>query len=96
MGRINPIKTPIMAMFGPVPTELQSTAAGRDVVTALGGPTAGLISNIPRAFGASVQLGLGDSPSKQQSAALQQVLPGGTYIGMRQLLQALNDDLPRR
>lgn len=96
MGRINPIKTPIMAMFGPVPAELQSTAAGRDVVTALGGPTAGLISNIPRALGASVQLGLGDSPSKQQSAALQQVLPGGTYIGMRQLLQALNDDLPRR
>lgn len=95
-GRINPIKTPIMSAVGPVPTDLQTITAGRDILTQVGGPTAGLISNLPRAMGAAVDLGTGVSPSKQRSSALQQVLPGGTYIGFRQLIQALNGDLPGR
>jgi hypothetical protein len=95
-GRFNPIKNPLMHLGGELPRDLQSTAAGRDIVTALGGPTLGAISNIPKAAGAAITLGQGDSLKRQQAQAVQQLVPGGTYIGFRQLLQAAFGDLPGR
>lgn len=93
-GRVNPIKTPLMMAAGDVPRDLATGNTQRDIVSFIGGPTVGLVSAIPRGVGAVGAALRGDTVSKQQASAAQQMIPYGTYPGMRQVLQYLFGDFP--
>lgn len=94
-GRVNPIKTPIMASMGDIPPELQTSSAQRDVVSQLAGPTAGMLNAIPRAVGGIANTLQGRPQTEQQANAVKQSIPFGTYPGMKQAIQWIYGDLPR-
>lgn len=92
-GGFNPIKTPIRALGG---STQQSSVRGNyvDVWGALAGPTAGLGSDIARAAGLAGSLGSGEAPSEGQTNAAMRLLPFNSYIGAREMLQAIHGDSP--
>ncbi len=78
----NPIKTPMMAAFPGRSQQGQSTRfMSRDPLTAVLGPSAGLPMTAARALG-------GDFKSASQ------LMPFGTYPGMREAIQAIAGDSP--
>jgi hypothetical protein len=97
-GAVNPLKSPLMAAGNlAVPgSSMQGSSvrfATRDPLSALLGPSAGLVGNtIPRALGGVGLLATGEDPSLSQQKAMTGLVPFSSYIGMRQILQAVNGD----
>ena len=78
----NPIKTPMMAAFPGRSQQGESTRfMSRDPLTAVLGPSAGLPMTAAKALG-------GDFKSASQ------LIPFGTYPGMREAIQAIAGDSP--
>lgn len=78
----NPIKTPMMAAFPGRSQQGESTRfASRDPIGALLGPSAGLPMTAAKALGGDFK-------------AASQLIPFGTYPGMREALQAISGDSP--
>ena len=89
----NPIKTPIRALGGGTQ---QASVRGNyvDVWGAIGGPTANLVSDVAKASGLAGSLGSGEAPKEAQINAGLRLLPFNSYLGMREVLQALHGDSP--
>jgi hypothetical protein len=92
-GGFNPIKTPIRALGGETQ---QASVRGNyvDVWGALGGPSANLVSDVAKASGLAGSLGSGEAPKEAQINAGLRLLPFNSYLGMREVLQALHGDSP--
>jgi hypothetical protein len=93
----NPIKTPIMAAGKTLDPNAsmqgESTRfAARDPLAAVLGPTAGLPMQLAQAAGGGVALARGEDVSPSQARAAAGVVPFGSYLGMREMLQAFTGD----
>lgn len=92
-GGFNPVKTPIRALGGGTQ---QASVRGNyvDIYGALLGPTANLGSDAAKALGLVGSLGSGETPREAQTNAALRMLPFNSYLGMREMLQALHGDSP--
>lgn len=95
----NPVKTPALAagaMFNP-DASLQGDSvrfSSRDPLAALLGPSAGLPASLGRAAGLPTNLLTGDEAPQSQVNAAASLIPFGSYLGMREMLQVIADDSP--
>lgn len=89
----NPIKAPIRALGGDAGGE-DIRFASRGPWGALAGPSVGLIENAFSAAGGAANLARGEEASKQQKNAAASLVPFNSYVGMREMIQVLNDDSP--
>lgn len=95
----NPVKTPLLAagtLANPnASMQGESTRfSSRDPLGAVLGPTAGLPATVARAAGAPVNVMTGGAASQSQANAAASLIPFGSYLGMREILQVLSDDSP--
>lgn len=93
--RFNPVKAAISAPFGGGGNTPSSRTLGRDLTSVVAGPTFGLLlDRIPKAVnGIRTELTGGDM-TKAQGNALQGLIPFGTFIGVKEMLQLINGDSP--
>lgn len=87
--RVNPIKSPIVAAGGGDPFSVTSTRASdsASVLSAFGGPTAGLADSALAAARVAGDALQGKTPPKSDVNQALAVIPFNTYIGVRELLQ---------
>ena len=95
----NPVKTPLLAAGTLVNPEAsmqgQSTRfSSRDPLGAVLGPTAGLPATVAKAAGAPANYLTGGEVSGSQGNAAASLIPFGSYLGMREMLQVLSEDSP--
>jgi hypothetical protein len=96
---INPVKSPLMLAGRAFVPDASLAAnsqryAGKGVVSAVGGPTVGLVEDIPVAAGALIDTARGEEVSKAKLNAANRIVPYGSYIGMREMLQLLEGNSP--
>jgi len=90
----NPTKTPLLAagrMFNPdasMQGNTQRYVGGP--IEAIAGPTAGLVNDATRAAGGA----LSEEPTPGQKRAAARLVPFNSYLGMKEMLQMLNEDSP--
>jgi hypothetical protein len=96
---VNPIKTPLMLagrQFEP-DASMQANSqryAGKGPLSAIAGPTGGLVESASTATGLVGDLGTGVEPSRSRINAANQLVPYQSYIGMREMLQIAQDNSP--
>lgn len=95
----NPVKTPLLAAGKAVApeTSMQGNStrfAARDPLSAILGPSAGLPAQVARAAGAPLALARGEEVKASQTNAAIGLVPFGSYLGMREVLQATTGDSP--
>lgn len=95
----NPIKTPLLAAGTLANPEAsmqgESTRfSSRDPLSAILGPSAGLPATVAKAAGAPTNYLTGGEVSGSQANAAASLIPFGSYIGMREALQAVSGDSP--
>lgn len=96
---LNPLKTPAMAVgswANPTASEQGKTIhyTGKEPITVLSGPTAGLISDIPPVVRAGVHVTQGKKPKQGEINAVNRMIPYQSYFGMREALQAFEGNSP--
>jgi hypothetical protein len=93
---VNPVKTPAGMLFGGAAYGGESSRnIGRSPMSALLGPTFGLLDTIPRAAGGAVNLVTGEDGQKAQQRAALSLLPlVGTMPVAKEALQMLTGDSP--
>jgi hypothetical protein len=95
----NPIKTPLKASGRLVNPEASLSGqsvrfSSRDPIGAILGPTAGLPATVAQAAGAGGALSVGGQPTQGQASAATSLVPFGSYIGMKEAIQAVTGDSP--
>lgn len=95
----NPVKTPLLAAGTLANPEAsmqgESTRfSSRDPLSAILGPSAGLPATVAKAAGAPTNYLAGGEVSGSQANAAASLIPFGSYIGMREALQAVSGDSP--
>jgi hypothetical protein len=95
----NPVKSPLMlAGRAFVPdASLQANSqryAGKGVVSAELGPTAGLAEDIATASGIPIDIATGKEVPQSKKNAGNRLVPYGSYLGMRELIQVLEGNSP--
>lgn len=95
----NPVKTPLMAagtVANPQASMQGSSTrfASRDPLGAILGPTAGMPAQVGRAAGFGGALATGGEPTQSQANAAASLIPFGSYVGMKEAIQALSGDSP--
>jgi hypothetical protein len=96
---VNPIKTPLMLagkQFVPDASMQGDTQrfSGKGVVSALGGPTASLIESTAVASGIPADVALGKEVKQSKLNQMNQIVPFGSYLGMREMLQIAQENSP--
>jgi hypothetical protein len=90
---INPLKTPLEIPWGTHGDAESQKTYGQDVLSSIGGPSLGLPTTIMRGLGATIDLGYSGDISKAKGRAIQSMLPFiGSFIGLKEIGQYLNDD----
>lgn len=94
-GSFNPIKSPMMWAFPDKSQRGSSTRfVSRDPIGAVLGPSAGLPSQVMRAAGIPVFAAQGENPTRGQVKAAQGLVPFGSYLGFKELIQLGTGDSP--
>lgn len=86
----NPIKTPLRAVGGE-PSE-DASLYNQTLLRSFAGPTLSLPDDVAKAGGSVIDWMRGKEVSQAQMKRLQYMIPFGTFIGMRDALQALRGD----
>ena len=91
--RFNPIKSPISKatggnFFADTPSTRSSEGAG--LLSAVGGPSVGLLESVPAAGRVLASKAEGKTPTKRDVNQAQAIIPFQSYYGMREILQVLN------
>lgn len=97
---INPVKSPLLAagkLANPnASAQAQSTrVSNRGPLGSLLGPTASLVDkDVPGALGGLGKVLKGEEASEAQARSAASLVPYGSYVGMKEVLQALQGDSP--
>lgn len=96
----NPIKSPFLAAGAAMNPEASAQAASgrvqnRGFFGAVAGPSVGLLDrDLPDAMSGAARLVKGEKTTDRQNNAMRAVVPFGSYLGFKEVIQAAQDDSP--
>jgi len=96
----NPVKTPFIAAGAALNPEASAQAdsgrtANRGYFGAVAGPSVGLLDkDLPGLVSTAAKLATGRDPSASEMRSAQATIPFGSYLGFKEVLQALQGDSP--